>query len=99
MVSKQNGAGIESIPAITSKVGRVAKGNHGTVGEFCSEFTALNDQARNLAVGGAIKRHRLVQKPIGESHHAVAPFGAVLAARQRPVFIADDICAVKCIVQ
>ena len=80
MISKQNRIRIQSFPTVTGKVGRVMKGDHGTIGELCFEFTALDHEAGDLTVGGAIKGHRLVQKIISESHNTAAPVRAVLAA-------------------
>ena len=99
MISKQNRIRIQNFPTVTGKVGRVMKGDHGIIGEPCFEFTALDDEAGNLTVGGAIKGHRLVQKIIGESHNTAAPFRTVLTAGQYARFITDDVCAIQCIVE
>ncbi len=99
MISKQNRIRIQSLPTVTGKVGRVAKGDHGIISEPCFEFTALDDEAGNLTIGGAIKGCRLVQKVIGESHNTAAPFRTVLTAGQYARFITDGVCTIQRIVE
>ena len=60
---------------------------------------ALYNKAGDVSIGSVIEGDCLIEKAIGKGYDAAPSGFAVLAARQRAVFIADDVRPVESIIQ